>query len=111
MVRSYEEFLSIDEYELVQFFRALPTQMDEGDPWEYNDSVYEASDSQMHLSIAIAPTVKNVRIVVTIGGTCVYEFNAMGGADVGYRTEKGREALEVVVASRHPVWLTVKPQS
>jgi hypothetical protein len=102
--------LSIDEYDLVQFFSALPTQLDEGDPWEYNDSVYEASDSQLHLSFAIAPAVKDVRILVTMGGTCVYEFNAMGVADVRYRTEKGRESLEIVVASSHSVWLTVKPQ-
>ncbi len=60
--------------------------------------------------IAIVPAVKDVRILVTIGGTCVYEFNAMGVADVRYRTEKGRESLEIVVASHHSVWLTVKPQ-
>jgi hypothetical protein len=102
--------LSIDEYDLVQFFSALPTQLDEAVPWEYNDSVYDASDSWMHLSFAIAPAVKDVRILVTIGGICVYEFNAMGVADVRYRSEKDRDSLEVVVASRHSVWLTVKPQ-
>lgn len=102
--------LSIDEYDLVQFFSALSTQLNEGDPWEYNDSVYEASNSQLHLSFAIAPAVKDVRILATIGGTCVYEFDAMGVTDVRYRTEKGRESLEIVVGSNHSVWLTVKPQ-
>jgi hypothetical protein len=102
--------LSIDEYDLVQFFSALPTQLDKGVPWEYTESVYESSDSPLHLSFAIAPAMKDVRILVTIGGTCVYEFNAVGVADLRYRTEKRRESLEVVVASNHSVWLTVKPQ-
>ena len=34
----------------------------------------------------------------------------MSVADVRYRTEKGRESLEIVVASNHSVWLSVKPQ-
>ena len=102
--------LSADEFDLVQFFSALPTQLDEGVPWEYNDSGYEACDSKMHLSFAIAPALKDVRILVTIGGTCVCEFNAMGIADVRYRTEKGCGSLDIVVASDHSVWLTVKPQ-
>ena len=61
--------LSIDEYDLVQFFSALPRQLDKGVPWTYNDSVYEDSDSQLHRSFAIAPSVKDVRILVTAGGT------------------------------------------
>lgn len=102
--------LSIDEYDLVQFFSALPRQLDEGVPWAYNDSAYEASDSHLHLSFAIAPAVKDVRILVTIGGTCVYECNLTGVADVRYCTEKGCGFLEIVIASSHSVWLTVKPQ-
>ena len=102
--------LSIDEYALVQFFSALPTKLDEGAPWEYNDSVYEVSDSQIHVSFAIAPAVKDVRILLTVGGICIDEFDAMGVDDVRYRREKGRESLEVVVAPRHSIWLTVKPQ-
>jgi hypothetical protein len=83
--------LSIDEYDLVHFFSALPRQMDEGVPRVYNDSVYEASDSRLHLSFAIALAVQDVKVLVMIGGTCVYDRNAISVADLRYRTEKSRE--------------------
>jgi hypothetical protein len=102
--------LSIDEYDLVQFFSALPTQLDEGVPWEYNDSVYDATDSRIQVSFAIAPALRDVRIRLSVDGACIYDFDAIGVEDIRYRREKGRESLEVVIAHGHSVWLTVTPQ-
>jgi hypothetical protein len=102
--------LSIDEYDLLHFFSAAPTQLDKDVPWQYNDSAYEASDSHVRVSFAIAPAAKDVRILLTIVGACVYEFHALGVEDVRYHQEKARESLEVVVAQWHSVWLSLKPQ-
>ncbi len=105
-----KSYLSINEHDLVQFFSNLPTQLDEGVPWEYNDSVYEASDSRIHVSFAVSPAARDVRILLSVDGICIYELNAMGVDDISYRREKGRESVEVIVAHGHSVWLTVKPQ-
>ena len=46
------------------------------------------------------PHFKGVRILLTIGGTQVYEFSAMGGDDLRYHRDKGGEALELIVTPR-----------
>lgn len=91
-------------------FGASSTQLVEDVPWEQGDSVYESSDSRAHVSFAISPTLKDVRIVLTFGGICIYEFNTKGVDDVKHHHEKGRELLEVSVAPGNSAWLSGKPQ-
>lgn len=102
--------LSVDEYDLVGFFGCLPKQQDSDVPWQYNDSTYEVADSVLHLSFAIAPAYRDVRLLITIGSTIVFELNAMGVEDVRVRSEKGRPSLEVMVTPTHSPWLSLKPQ-
>jgi hypothetical protein len=101
--------LSIDEYDLLSFFGDGPTTLDEGIPWVYNDSTYVAGDSRARVSFAIAPAARDVRILLTSGGDCVFEFSASSVVDVRLHREKGRESLEVVVADGHSVWLSLQP--
>ncbi len=54
--------------------------------------------------------VKDVRIVLTVGGICVYEYNAKGVDDVEHHCEEGRESLEVAVVAGNSVWLSGKPR-
>jgi hypothetical protein len=101
--------LSIDEYDLVSFFEMEPTPLDPDIPWVYNDSAYEAGDARCHVSFAIAPFVKDVRVVMKLDSVPVYELNAMGVEDVRCHNDKGRESLEIIISSRDSIWLRVKP--
>ena len=103
--------LSVDEYALLSFFSAAPTSLDPDDvPWAYNDSVYKAADEIAEVSLAIAPAVKDVRILLTIGGANVFEFSAMGVEDVRCHYDKRRESLEVIISPRNSIWLSIKPR-
>ncbi|MCX6608990.1 MAG: hypothetical protein NTV52_36100 [Acidobacteria bacterium] len=102
--------VSIDEYALLNFFSAAPTQFDPDDPWAYNDSSYEAADEVAQVCFAIAPAYKDVRLLLTVGGTQVFEFSAMGVDDVRYHREKGHESLEVIISPRNSIWLSIKPR-
>ena len=104
-----EKTLSVNEYDLVSFFGILPIQLDPDVPWVYNDSLYEAADGDLHLSFAITPSVRNVRVVLKSREATVYELNAMGILDVRHHNDKGRESLELLISSQHSVWLRLKP--
>ena len=103
-----EKILSANEYDLVSFFGILPTQVDPDLPWVYNDSLYEATDGRVYLSFAIAPSVRDVRVILKTGEVTVYELNAMGILDVRHHGDKGRESLEVLISPQHSVWLRLK---
>lgn len=102
--------MSIDELDLLNFFAIPPEQRDPDVPWPYNDSAYEVGDGHIRISFAIAPSVKDVRIIVKSSGVPVYELNATGIEDVKYHNEKGRELLEIVLSVQDSNWLRIKPR-
>jgi hypothetical protein len=102
--------MSIDEFDLLNFFATPPEQLDPDVPWPHNDSLYEAVDGHVQISFAIAPSVKDVRIILKSDGVTLYELNAMGIEDVNYHHDKGRESLEIILSERNSVWLRIKPQ-
>jgi hypothetical protein len=68
-----------------------------------------AADSRAHVSFAIAPAYKDVRILLTIDSATVFEFDATGVEDVRVRAEKGRVSLEVIIAPANSLRLLLKP--
>ena len=102
--------LSIDEYDLINFFGTAPTQLDHDVPWQYNDSTYEVADSQLSCSCEIAPSFKHVRVILKMGEKSIYALDAMCVADVKINNDKGRESLEVIVSERESILLQIKPQ-
>lgn len=102
--------VSADEFDLLNFFAASPSLLDPDVAWAYNDTAYEVAVGSIHLSFAIAPSVKDVRVVLKSGGKLLYELNAVGVEDIKYHNDKGRESLEIKVSSRDSVWLRIKPE-
>src|SRR5436190_9967813 len=101
--------LSIDEVDLLNFFAVEPTPLEPGIPWAYNDSVYETSDGRRHISFAVAPSVKDVRILLKLEDTLAYELNAVGVEDIRYHNDKGRESVEIIVSAVDSIWLRIRP--
>jgi hypothetical protein len=94
---------------LLNFFGTEPTPLEHNIAWAYNDSVYEAADARCHVSFAITPVSKDVRIVLTLDGVTVYELNAVGISDVRCLNEKGRESLEITISAKESIRLRLKP--
>ncbi len=101
--------LSIDEYDLAGFFGSEPKLLDPGERWNYNDAVYEAKDGHTHLSFALAPAGRDVRILLSLGELVVYELNASGVVDVRLHDDNGRQSLEIMIAERQSLWVRLKP--
>lgn len=104
-----EKRLSVNEYDLLNFFETNPTQLDADVPWIYNDSTYEASDGHVQISFAIAPSVNDVRVLLRSDGVPLYELKAIGVEDVRLHNDKGIESLEIIVPARDSIWIKIKP--
>jgi hypothetical protein len=99
--------ISAQEWQLLSFFEVEPTTPD-GEAWPYSDFLYQVSRGDLHLSCAVAPAYKDVRIILRRGVSVIYELNAMGVEDIRYDDEGG-EALAVVLSARDTLWLRLKP--
>ena len=104
------EVISAEELQLLSFFEVEPKKRDQDVPWPYNDFLYELVRGDLHLSCAIAPSYKDVRVKLKRAGSTVYELNAMDIEDVRYYNEKGREVLAFVINERETLWLRLKPE-
>ena len=105
-----KKHLSVNEFDLLDFFEAEPGQLDTNVPWIYNDSAYETSDGSIQISLAIAPAVKDVRVILRCNGVSLYELNALAVNDIRIRDDKGRKSLEIVLSAGNSVCITLKPR-
>lgn len=101
--------ISAEEWELVSFFEATAEYLDPKDPWPYTDAVFHLERGGTHLSFAVAPAYRDIRIVLEHSGSKLYELNAMAVIDVRYRREGKLEFLDVVFGERDILTITVKP--
>lgn len=108
--RNVNHPLSVDEFSLLNFFGAVPVQVDDDVPWVYNDSAYEVTTGQVQVFFAVAPADRDVRIRLRLRGIVLYELNAMGVQDVRLHNDKGREWLEVIVSPRQSIRLRIAPE-
>ncbi len=102
-------YITAEEWELSSLFGVEPKRLDPGVPWPYNDFVYEVQQSEMSLSVAVAPACKDVRIILKSGSVSLYELNAVKVSDMKYHNDNGRETLEVIITPRDRLWLRVHP--
>jgi len=102
--------VSVDELELLTFFEVEPTKVDSDIPWIYNELAYEYSQDDYLLVFVIAPSYKDVRLIMKHSGLNLYELNALGVEDVKYHNDRGRETLEVVVNDQDRLWIRLKPE-
>jgi hypothetical protein len=102
--------LSVDEFDLLDFFEVMPTPADRDISWAYNDSAYDVSRNNVHLTFALVPVSRDVAVRLRIGELLVYELNAVGIQDIKYHREKGRKSLEVILAAQDSLWIRLSPE-
>ena len=102
--------LSVDEYDLLNFFEVMPTPTDHDIEWAYNDSLYKVNRSNLELSFAITPACRDATIKLKAGGLVLYELNATGVKDVRRHRDKGRDSLEIVLMARESIWIRLRPE-
>ena len=102
--------VTVTELELLEFFGVLPKLRDPDDPWPYNDALYEVQyGGNLSLSFALAPSYKDVRLMLSFRGTKVYELNATAVQDVKHRREGERESLEIKINEQDSLFLFLAP--
>lgn len=84
-------------------------QRDDNVPWVYNDSAYEVKREHAHLSFALAPAYRDVRVLLRVNRIQVYELSAVGVEDVKLHEDKGHESLEIMISQRQSIWLRIAP--
>lgn len=100
--------ISAEEWQLLSFFAREP-RSDPGAPWIYNENLYLAERGETTLRFAIQPANRCVRIVLSIRGEPVFEFETATVQDVAYRSEVGVETIEVEVDAKQSLSLRVEP--
>lgn len=101
--------ITAEEYELLGFFEVEPKLLDKDSPWIYNDSVYEVIDGNRLMTVAIQPSYKDVRVILSEQGDKLFEFEAAGIKDVRVLNEKKHKFLEIVVSKSQSVLIKRKP--
>ena len=101
--------LSVDEADLLGFFGVDPKHLDSDSPWAYNENVYEVRAEKLHLSFAIAPALRDVRVALTIDGILLYELNAVAVADLILHDDNGRTSLELLLSDQDSIWIRRTP--
>jgi hypothetical protein len=101
--------ISASDLDLLSFFEVEPKPRDDNVPWPYNDFLYETVRDEFHISCAVAPAYKDVRLILSVNGRVLYELNAVGVDDVRYQTDRIGEALEVLISSRERLTIRLRP--
>ena len=101
--------LSVDEYDLLNFFATGPKPVAPDICWNYNCNEYVVENGAMQVSFTIEPSSKYVSLLMHVAGALVFEFSAQGVEDLKYHRDKAGESLEVVTAPQNSIWLTIKP--
>jgi len=102
--------ISAEEWELISAFEVNPTYLDADERWPHADALFRIEKGEIALSFAVAPAVRNVRIVLNVAGAAVYELNAMSVLDVRYRKDGPHESVLVVLSETETVTVSVKPR-
>lgn len=101
--------VSVEEVQLLSFFESAPKLRDPDGPWIYNDALYEASIEGLNVSFALAPSYRDVHILIGIDGRAIYEFNGLGVLDIKYHNDNGGETLEIQIGEHDRLWLKIRP--
>jgi hypothetical protein len=70
--------ITAGELDLLSFFEIEPKRLDRDIPWPYNDLLYEVAQGNFALSFSVAPSVRDVRVLLKCEGELIYELNAVG---------------------------------
>jgi hypothetical protein len=102
--------VGVQEWQLLSFFEVEPTLLDSGVPWSFNDALYRVQQGDVSLSFAIAPNYRDVSLILSLGGTQVFEFRGRGVEDVRYEKEGSLETLRIIMHDRSSLRIRVKPK-
>jgi hypothetical protein len=98
--------ITATELEFLACFGVEPHLLDADVPWCYNDAVYSVQVDGFSVSFAVQPSYRDVRLIVRRGEQRLFEFNAVGVADVRIIDEPGVDAVEVLLTAES--WLRVQ---
>jgi hypothetical protein len=101
--------VSATELQLLACFGVEPCLLDPDTPWCYNDAVYAVELDGYSVSFAIQPSYRDVRLIVTRDDQRVFEFNAVGVADVRVIDEPRTDAVEVLLGDSAWLRLQLRP--
>ena len=105
-----KDMITASALELLTFFEVEPTSREPGEPWPYNDWLYETVRRDVAVSFAVSPAVRDVRLILRRAEATIYELNALQVDDVLYHRDRPGDALELVLSARDRLWLRLKPQ-
>jgi hypothetical protein len=102
--------VTAEEWQLLSFFEVEPSLRDAGEPWDYNDALYDVRQGDLSLSFAIAPAYRDVRLILKHHADIVYELNIMGVKDVQYGKAGGSERLTIKISDHDEIELLLRPR-
>lgn len=103
------DYITAELFELTSFFEAEPTYQFPEDPWPYTDALFECIRADLSITFALHPAYRDVRIILRLADTPVYEFAAQGIIDVRYHQEKSGERLECQISDAQTLSIWTRP--
>lgn len=103
-----DDFISLAEFEMLEFFGHAHDSREYGSEWFDSDSVYSHSQPNgLVITCAIHPIHKDARITLTLDGVQHYDWQATALADIALK--RGADALLFHSQSGDVVTLRLRP--
>jgi hypothetical protein len=102
--------ITVDEIQLLSFFAVQPVTLDREAPWPYTSYSFEVLIGGVSVVFKIEPAYRDVRLVVKVGDSILYDLTAKLVKDVIYHQDTNRETLEILVNDRDRLWLALRPE-
>lgn len=93
----------------LHFFECEPELRDGDEPWIYNDALYSFRRGRLLVSFALAPSQRDVRLILKLETDVLYELNGMDVKDVVYHHSGGQETREIIVKANDKISVRLKP--
>ena len=103
-------YVSVEEWQLLSCLEVEPHLLDPDVPWIYNDAHYCVRQGDVTLNFSLAPSYRDVRIILERGEQRLYELNSLGVIDVTYHRDDDGERIKIIIAENNVIELRVKPQ-
>ncbi len=101
--------ISVQEYELLEFFGVEPQLVDHDIPWTYNDATYHLEMPDVATTFTVSPSYGDVTLVIRRGAEEIVHFSARQVDDIRLVADANYEALQIDLGKNGQVTVRIRP--
>ncbi len=101
--------ISVEDYQLLEFFGVEPQLADRHLPWTYNDATYHVQVADIATTFTVSPSYGDVTLNVHRGAEEMVHFSARRVDDIRIVADANYEALQIDLGKNGQVTVRLRP--